>query len=177
MELDYVLPALRLDMDVVLAENQHKMKKPLAKKQKAWYNTSCRVTYADRVFNAIHPGCLMPFSRLHNAIHPQVICSAQNIINHTKRGMQARNWDSSGLTGMISVESLNSLMHKHFTAPIGKSTRPNEVHFWGGLPYTLGERLNGIQEVSGSIPLFSTIAGLSEPDADRRRVRIYLVFQ
>jgi len=34
---------------------------------------------ADWVINAIHPGCLMPFSRLRNAIHPQVICSVLTI--------------------------------------------------------------------------------------------------
>ena len=28
--------------------------------------------------------------------------------------------------------------------------------FWGAKPHCLGERLNGIQEVSGSIPLIST---------------------
>ena len=30
-------------------------------------------------------------------------------------------------------------------------------HIWGSTPDDAGERLNGIQEVSGSIPLISTI--------------------
>ena len=37
----------------------------------------------------------------------------------------------------------------------------------------LGERLNGIQEVSGSIPLISTKTRKSEPNANRRWVRIF----
>ena len=31
-------------------------------------------------------------------------------------------------------------------------------HVWGSTPDDAGERLNGIQEVSGSIPLISTIS-------------------
>jgi len=50
------------------------MKKPLAKRQKAWYNK-----LEGSGFNAIHPGCFMPFIRLRNAIHPQVNCSALTI--------------------------------------------------------------------------------------------------
>ena len=33
---------------------------------------------------------------------------------------------------------------------------PELSKYWGAFPYCLGERLNGIQEVSGSIPLIST---------------------
>jgi len=49
------------------------------------------------------------------------------------------------------------LIIKRLAASIGNSTRPKPFNFGGGFPNTLGERLNGIQEVSGSIPLFSTM--------------------
>ncbi len=35
-------------------------------------------------------------------------------------------------------------------------SRMPQMHIWGCLPVRVGERLNGIQEVSGSIPLIST---------------------
>ena len=39
-----------------------------------------------------------------------------------------------------------------------------------------GERLHGMQEVSGSIPLFSTIQFVLEPDSLRKRVRVRFLF-
>ena len=45
----------------------------------------------------------------------------------------------------------------------------------GGLAQ-LGERLHGMQEVSGSIPLFSTIQFVLEPDSLRKRVRVRFLF-
>ena len=46
---------------------------------------------------------------------------------------------------------------------------------YGGLAQ-LGERLHGMQEVSGSIPLFSTIQFVLEPDSLRKRVRVRFLF-
>ena len=39
-----------------------------------------------------------------------------------------------------------------------------------------GERLHGMQEVSGSIPLFSTIQFVLEPDSLQERVRVRFLF-
>jgi len=52
---------------------------------------------------------------------------------------------------------LETLIYQAFAVSGKKTTFKNLSIFRGGLPYTLGERLNGIQEVSGSIPLISTI--------------------
>ena len=48
------------------------------------------------------------------------------------------------------------LIYKEYSGIKQKTTLKNPVIFWGGLLYIVGERLNGIQEVSGSIPLIST---------------------
>ena len=48
--------------------------------------------------------------------------------------------------------------------PIIKSSALS--HIWGSTPDDAGERLNGIQEVSGSIPLISTKRGPDEPGND-----------
>jgi len=50
-----------------------------------------------------------------------------------------------------------ALIYQVFAVSDKKTTVKNLSIFWGGLPCTLGERLNGIQEVSGSIPLISTM--------------------
>ena len=52
-----------------------------------------------------------------------------------------------------------------------RQTKQNKTEY-GGIAQ-LGERLNGIQEVSGSIPLISTKSEKSEPFSYRRRVRIF----
>ena len=41
----------------------------------------------------------------------------------------------------------------------------------------MGERLHGMQEVTGSIPVFSTKAKLFELFADRQWVRIYFLYR
>ena len=46
---------------------------------------------------------------------------------------------------------------------------------YGGLAQ-LGERLHGMQEVTGSIPVFSTIQFVLEPDSLRERVRVRFLF-
>ena len=46
---------------------------------------------------------------------------------------------------------------------------------FGGLAQ-LGERLHGMQEVSGSIPLFSTKQFVLEPNSLRKRVRVRFLF-
>ena len=53
--------------------------------------------------------------------------------------------------------------------------RGSLLGFDGGLAQ-LGERLHGMQEVTGSIPVFSTIQFVLEPDSLRKRVRVRFLF-
>ena len=46
----------------------------------------------------------------------------------------------------------------------------------GVFRYRSGERLHGMQEVTGSIPVFSTIQFVLEPDSLRKRVRVRFLF-
>jgi len=48
------------------------------------------------------------------------------------------------------------LKYQAFPAFVKKNHPQKFLILWGGLPYKLGERLNGIQEVVGSIPIVST---------------------
>ena len=52
-------------------------------------------------------------------------------------------------------------MYNKFMAT-GNPSKPGPFEPGGGFPLVLGERLNGIQEVSGSIPLISTKSSLGE---------------
>ena len=55
-----------------------------------------------------------------------------------------------------SRKTKETLICQVFAIPIKKTTVKNLSIFWGGSPDNLGERLNGIQEVIGSIPTVST---------------------